>query len=333
MFAINGFGRIGRSVLRAFFESGMYRTHKIAAVNTGFGTLEENIHLFKYDSIAGPFIDVDIIDNAHAIIKGVKVHFFSEPKIEKIDWKKLGAKYVLECTGAFASKAASFAHIKSGAKGVIISAPSQDEVDATIVYGVNHHTIPKDFTVISLGSCTTNCLAPIAKILHDKLGIEAGYMTTIHAYTNDQNLVDGLHKDMQRARAAGLSMIPSSTGAAKALGLVIPALQGKLDGSALRVPVPNVSMVDLSFRAERNTSIAEVNQIVSDYAKEIPKVLALNYEKLVSIDFNHNPYSSIFDTTETKVIGGNFVRVVSWYDNEWGFSNRALDVLRYLVPS
>jgi glyceraldehyde 3-phosphate dehydrogenase len=224
MFAINGFGRIGRSILRAFFESGTYKTHKISAVNTGFGTLKENLHLFKYDSIAGPFTDVQIIDDTHAVIKGVTVHFFNEPKVERIDWQALGAKYIVECTGAFSSKALSMAHIKSGAKGVIISAPSSDEVDATVVYGVNHHTIPKNFEVISLGSCTTNCLSPVAKILNDKLGIESGYMTTIHAYTNDQNLVDGLHKDMRRARAAALSMIPSSTGAAKALGLVILSL-------------------------------------------------------------------------------------------------------------
>lgn len=322
--AINGLGRIGRCVMRAAAE---YKRDdiEIVAVN-GPAPIETHVHLLKYDSTHGTYPAVkqvgdDAIDMGQGAIK-----LFRERDPSKLPWGELGVDVVLECTGIFNDKKDAAAHIQAGAKKVVISAPAKN-VDATIVYGVNNDVLKPEHDVVSIGSCTTNCLAPVAKILNDAIGIERGFMTTIHAFTNDQNILDGTHKDLCRARTASSSMIPTSTGAAKALGLVLPELAGKLDGVAVRVPTPNVSLVDLTFDAGRNTSAEEINEIISKAAKgSLKGVLAVNNEPLVSIDFNHNPHSSIFDATGTKVIDGRFCRVASWYDNEWGFSVRMLDV-------
>jgi glyceraldehyde 3-phosphate dehydrogenase len=326
-FAINGFGRIGRSIFRALHE----RDDLVAnclVINAGVGDIETYYHLLKHDSIHGHFA-AKLEGNKIVTDKlAVEVIFKMEPK--EIDWSKYGVEVVLESTGAFTKKELAQKHCDAGAKMVIVTAPCEN-ADATIVYGINHLSLSGDHKVISMGSCTTNCLAPVAKFLNDEIGLEKGFMTTIHSYTNDQNLVDAVHKDKRRARAAALSMIPSTTGAAKALGLVLPELAGKLDGVAIRVPTPNVSLVDLKFTSRRPTTAAEVNDIIIRAAKTIPSVLSYTDEELVSIDFNHNPASSIFDTTQTRVVEGNFVRVCSWYDNEWGFSNRVLDVLKYLA--
>jgi glyceraldehyde 3-phosphate dehydrogenase len=322
--AINGLGRIGRCVWRAAAEYNR-EDIEIVAVN-GPAPIETHVHLLKYDSVHGTFsaacaVGSDAIDMGQGPVK-----LFQERDPAKLPWSELKVDVVLECTGAFNKKSDAEKHIAAGAKKVIISAPAEG-VDATIVYGVNNNALKPEHTVISIGSCTTNCLAPVAKVLNDAIGIERGFMTTIHAFTNDQNILDGSHKDLRRARTASMSMIPTSTGAAKALGLVLPELAGKLDGTAVRVPTPNVSLVDLTFDSAKKTSIEEINDAIMKAANSSLKgILATNDEPLVSIDFNHNPHSSIFDLTGTKVIDGTFCRIASWYDNEWGFSVRMLDV-------
>ena len=324
--AINGLGRIGRCVTRAIFEDPKYSNIELVAVN-GSAPAETQKHLLKYDSIHGRFTkSVEVGENS-LIIDGKKVHLIAERDPKKLPWAELKIDVVLECTGAFTQYKDAYQHIDSGAKKVIISAPAKEDSVKTIVFGVNESALNADDKVISVGSCTTNCLAPIAKALNDAIGIEKGFMTTIHAYTNDQNIVDNAHKDLRRARACAMSMIPTSTGAAKAIGLVLPELKGKLDGGAIRVPTANVSMVDLNFIAKRETTVAEVNDVVRKSAVgTMAQVLQIVDEPLVSIDFNHTGFSSCFDTTQTKVMGGNFVKVASWYDNEWAFSLRMLDV-------
>ncbi|MCC5825260.1 type I glyceraldehyde-3-phosphate dehydrogenase [Alkalimonas sp.] len=322
--AINGFGRIGRNILRALYETNKSYDIKIVAIND-LGDAAINAHLLKYDTAHGIFpAQVEHSDSAIFVNKD-EIRTLSERNPANLPWKELQVDVVLECTGLFTDRKSAGAHLEAGAKKVIISAPAKD-VDATIVYGVNHDIITADMTIISNASCTTNCLAPIAKPLNDALGIESGLMTTIHAYTNDQRLSDVYHTDVRRARAAAMSMIPTKTGAAAAVGLVVPELQGKFDGLAVRVPTLNVSLVDLCFIAGRNTSVDEVNDIIRKAAAMSPlnEALAVNDLPLVSVDFNHNPMSSIFDASETRV-NGRLVKVMSWYDNEWGFSNRMLD--------
>jgi glyceraldehyde 3-phosphate dehydrogenase len=324
--AINGLGRIGRCVVRSIFEDKKYQNIELVAVN-GPANLETHRHLLKYDSIHGRFSkSIEIAENS-LIIDGKRIKVFTERDPAKLPWKDLEIDIIFECTGAFTKFEDAKKHINSGAKMVIISAPAKEDSVKTIVYGVNHKILEDSDQIISVGSCTTNCLAPIAKILNDAIGIEKGFMTTIHAYTNDQNIVDNSHKDLRRARACAMSMIPTSTGAAKAIGLVLPELKGKLDGVAIRVPTANVSMVDLNFIAEKNTSVEEVNQLIENATKnQMKEILEFVNEPLVSIDFNHTSYSSCFDATQTKVIGGNMVKVCSWYDNEWAFSKRMLDI-------
>lgn len=322
--AINGFGRIGRNVLRALYESKKNYDIKVIAIND-LGDAAINAHLLKYDTAHGIFFaDVEHSDKAIFVNKD-EILTLSERSPANLPWAELNVDVVLECTGLFTNRQTAGAHLTAGAKKVIISAPAKD-VDATVVYGVNHDVITKDMTIISNASCTTNCLSPIAKPLNDALGIESGLMTTIHAYTNDQRLSDVYHTDVRRARAAAMSMIPTQTGAAAAVGLVVPELKGKFDGLAVRVPTLNVSLVDLSFIAGRNTTVEEVNDIIRKAAAQNPmnQVLAVNDLPLVSVDFNHNPMSSIFDASETRV-NGRLVKVMAWYDNEWGFSNRMLD--------
>ncbi|HWZ62329.1 MAG TPA: type I glyceraldehyde-3-phosphate dehydrogenase [Steroidobacteraceae bacterium] len=322
---INGYGRIGRNVLRALYES--RRTHelKIVALND-LGDPKTNAHLTRYDTAHGKFPGEVKVDGDSMVVNGDRVRVLAERDPAKLPWGELGVDYVLECTGLFTSKAKAGAHLKGGAKKVVISAPGGDDVDATIVYGVNHQTLKSGFTVISNASCTTNCLAPVAQVLHGKFGIAAGIMTTIHAYTNDQVLTDVYHSDLRRARSATMSQIPTKTGAAAAVGLVLPELKGKLDGFAVRVPTINVSLVDLTFSAKRATSVEEVNQALKEAAAgPLKGILAYNTEPLVSVDFNHDAHSSVFDATLTKAIDGTLVKVCAWYDNEWGFSNRMLD--------
>ena len=322
--AINGFGRIGRNVLRALYESKKHYDIQIVAIND-LGDAAINAHLLKYDTAHGIFFaDVGHSDKAIFVNKD-EILTFSERSPANLPWAELNIDVVLECTGLFTNRQTAGAHLTAGAKKVIISAPAK-EVDATVVYGVNHDIITQDMTIISNASCTTNCLSPIAKPLNDALGIESGLMTTIHAYTNDQRLSDVYHTDVRRARAAAMSMIPTQTGAAAAVGLVVPELKGKFDGLAVRVPTLNVSLVDLSFIASRDTTVEEVNDIIRKAASQSPmnQVLAVNDLPLVSVDFNHNPMSSIFDASETRV-KGRLVKVMAWYDNEWGFSNRMLD--------
>lgn len=322
--AINGLGRIGRCVIRAIFENNLQEKFNLISVN-GPASIEEHAHLIKYDSVHGTFPgEVKTQDN-HLVINGKKIPLQQERNIEKLDWNE--ADFLLECTGKFTDKAQAIEHInKANAKKVIVSSPCNN-ADKVIVFGVNDHSLDRNDQVISIGSCTTNCLAPLAKIFDKHLGIEAGFMTTIHSYTNDQRILDGSHKDLRRARSAATSIIPTSTGAAKSLGQVIPELAGKLDGSAVRVPTPNVSMIDLCFTAKKDTSVEEINDLVKLYANgAMNNILAISPARLVSIDFNHNPHSSIFDPYETKVVGKRFCRIISWYDNEWGFSNRMLDV-------
>ena len=328
--AVNGPGRIGRAIIRAIFEEKMNNDFEIVAIN-GSAPIETISHLLRYDSVHGIFNHkIEIIDH-NLYIDGKKILLTAERDPLKIDWKSHKIDIVFECTGAFTKYEDAYKHITAGAKKVIISAPAKEDNVKTIVYGVNHKNITENDAVISIGSCTTNCLAPIAKVLHDNIGIEKGFMTTVHAYTNDQNIVDNTHKDLRRARACAMSMIPTSTGAAKAIGLVLPELKGKLDGGAIRVPTPNVSLVDLNFIASKNTSIDEINSLMKKYADgEMKRVLNYVEEPLVSIDFNHNNFSSNYDATQTKVIGGNMVKVCSWYDNEWAFSVRMLDVAKYL---
>ncbi len=322
--AINGFGRIGRNVLRAIHESGR-QDIDIVAVND-LGPVETNAHLLRWDSVHGKFPHTVTVngDNITVGKETFKVTAIKDPT--QLPWKELNIDIVMECTGIFTSKEKASAHLTAGAKRVIVSAPA-DGADLTVVYGVNHHLLTKDHIVISNASCTTNCLAPVAKVLHDAIGIETGFMTTIHSYTGDQPTLDTMHKDLYRARAAAMSMIPTSTGAAKAIGLVIPELKGKLDGSSIRVPTPNVSVVDFKFVAKRATTVEEVNAAIKAAADAGPlhSILGYTLEPNVSIDFNHNPNSSTFHMDQTKVLDGTFVRILTWYDNEWGFSNRMAD--------
>jgi glyceraldehyde 3-phosphate dehydrogenase len=324
--AINGYGRIGRNILRAHYEGGKKHDIQFVAVND-LGDAKTNAHLTKYDTAHGKFPGTVSVDGDNLVVNGDKIRVCAQKNPAELPWKDLKVDVVLECTGLFTSKAKTSAHIEAGAKKVIISAPGDKDVDATVVYGVNHQTLKASHTVISNASCTTNCLAPMAKALHDRIGIVSGLMTTIHAYTNDQVLTDVYHKDLRRARSATMSMIPTKTGAAAAVGLVLPELNGKLDGFAIRVPTINVSLVDLSFVAKRATSVEEVNKAVKEASEsDLKGILEYTSEPLVSIDYNHNPASSIFDSTLTKVSTGTLVKVCSWYDNEWGFSNRMLDV-------
>ncbi|MFO7189585.1 MAG: type I glyceraldehyde-3-phosphate dehydrogenase [Pseudomonadota bacterium] len=324
--AINGYGRIGRNVLRAFYEHGKWPGLQIVAIND-LGDAQTNAHLTRYDTAHGKFPGTVSVEGEYLIVNGDRIRVCAERDPAKLPWKELDVDVVFECTGLFTSKEKASAHLTAGAKKVIISAPGGKDVDATVVYGVNHEVLKASHTVISNASCTTNCLAPLVKALDDGLGVVNGLMTTVHAYTNDQVLTDVFHKDLRRARAAAMSMIPTKTGAAAAVGLVLPHLNGKLDGYAVRVPTLNVSVVDLTFVAKRATSVEEVNQIVKQAAEgPLKGVLEYNTEPLVSVDFNHNPASSIFDATLTKVSGGTLVKVCAWYDNEWGFSNRMLDV-------
>ncbi len=321
--AINGFGRIGRNILRALYESDYRDSIQIVAIND-LGNTEFNAHLTKYDSVHGRFPGAVSVDGDKMIVNGDEIITVSERDPSKLPWAELNVDVVYECTGFFTSRDKASAHLTAGAKKVIISAPAAD-ADATVVYGVNQDVLNADCKIISNASCTTNCLAPVAKVLNDGVGIELGSMTTIHAFTNDQNIHDVYHNDIYRARAAGQSMIPTQTGAAKAVGLVLPELAGKLDGMAVRVPTNNVSLVDFNFIAKRDTSIEEINQLIKTASEEqMPGVLVYNIEPLVSIDFNHQPASSAFDATQTRV-NGRMVKVMAWYDNEWGFSNRMLD--------
>jgi glyceraldehyde 3-phosphate dehydrogenase len=323
--AINGYGRIGRNIMRAVYESGRRDELEIVAVND-LGDAESNAHLTRYDTTHGPFPYEIEVKGDKMIVDGDPIQVYAERDPAKLPWQALGVDIVLECTGFFATKAKASAHISAGAKKVIISAPAGKEVDATVVYGVNHHVLEPSDEVISNASCTTNCLAPLVKPLHEKLGLVQGIMTTIHSYTNDQVLTDVYHSDLRRARSATMSMIPTKTGAATAVGLVLPELDGKLDGFAIRVPTINVSMVDLTFTAGRATTKDEVDAIIKEASEgDLKGILVYNDAPLVSIDFNHNPASSIYDASLTKVLGGTLVKVCSWYDNEWGFSNRMLD--------
>jgi glyceraldehyde 3-phosphate dehydrogenase len=322
--AINGYGRIGRNTLRAFYEEGKKHDIEIVAIND-LGNAHTNAHLTQYDTVHGKFPGTITVDGDYMVVNGDRIRVLANRNPAELPWGELKVDVVLECTGFFTTKEKASAHIKGGAKKVVISAPGGKDVDATIVYGVNHKTLKKEHTVISNASCTTNCLAPLVQPLHEKLGVVSGLMTTIHSYTNDQVLTDVYHEDLRRARSATQSMIPTKTGAASAVGLVLPELNGKLDGYAIRVPTINVSIVDLSFIAARETTVEEVNQILKDASEgELKGILEYNTLPLVSHDFNHNPASSSFDATLTKV-SGNLVKVSSWYDNEWGFSNRMLD--------
>ncbi|MCG1041409.1 type I glyceraldehyde-3-phosphate dehydrogenase [Mycetohabitans sp. B8] len=322
--AINGYGRIGRNTLRAHYEGGKKHDIEIVAIND-LGNAQTNAHLTQYDTAHGKFPGTVSVDGDYMIVNGDKIRVLANRNPAELPWGDLGVDVVLECTGFFTTKEKASAHLKGGAKKVVISAPGGKDVDATIVYGVNHPVLKASDTVISNASCTTNCLAPLVKPLHDKIGVENGLMTTIHAYTNDQVLTDVYHEDLRRARSATHSMIPTKTGAAAAVGLVLPELNGKLDGYAVRVPTINVSIVDLSFIASRDTSVDEVNKILKEASEGALKgILAYSDAPLVSVDFNHNPASSTFDATLTKV-SGRLVKVSSWYDNEWGFSNRMLD--------
>jgi glyceraldehyde 3-phosphate dehydrogenase len=320
---INGFGRIGRLALRAAMEDGRNDV-EFVAVND-LGDVKTNAHLLKYDSIHGTFPGEIDSDDRSITVNGHKVEVLAEPDPKKLPWKSLGVDIVYECTGRFADRDKAAVHLDAGAPRVLVSAPSKG-ADATIVYGVNHNTLNNSQKVVSNASCTTNCLAPPVYVLDKALGVDRGYMTTIHAYTGDQRIVDTLHKDLRRARGAAMSMIPTTTGAARAVGLVLPHLKGKLDGSAIRVPTPNVSVVDLVFMAKKSTTAEEVNGLMQEAASgDLKGIVAYNTEPLVSVDFNGDPHSSIFDATQTQVIDGTMVRIVSWYDNEWGFSHRMSD--------
>ena len=329
--AINGFGRIGRCVFRAYFENqAKYKDIEIVAIND-LTPIETNAHLLKYDSVHGHFnYDVKISDS-NLVVDGKQIKVFSEKDANNLPWRDLGIDVVMECTGIFNSKEKAQPHFNAGAKKVILSAPAKDD-SKTVVMGVNNTDSYASETIISNGSCTTNCLAPIAKILDREFGIVKGHMTTIHSYTNDQRTVDCAHSDLRRARCANVSMIPTTTGAAKAVGLVLPQLKGKLDGVSIRVPTPDVSFVDLSFVAGKDITVDEIHAAIKKAAEgELKGILTYTNEPLVSIDFTHNPHSSIFDMSQTKVLGNNFVRIGAWYDNEWGFSNRMLDNVIYWV--
>jgi glyceraldehyde 3-phosphate dehydrogenase len=321
--AINGFGRIGRNVLRAIVESGR-KDIEVIAVND-LGPVETNAHLLRFDSVHGRFPSEVTVDGDSLVVDGQKIKVTAIRNPAELPHKQLGVDIALECTGIFTSKDKAKAHLDAGAKRVLVSAPA-DGADLTVVYGVNHDKLTRDHLVVSNASCTTNCLAPVAKVMNDSIGIEKGFMTTVHSYTNDQPSLDQIHKDLYRARAAALSMIPTSTGAAKAVGLVLPELNGKLDGVAIRVPTPNVSVVDFKFVAKRKTNKEEITEAVKRAAKqELKGILGYTEQPNVSIDFNHDPHSSVFHVDQTKVLDGTLVRVMSWYDNEWGFSNRMAD--------
>lgn len=328
--AINGFGRIGRNVLRALYESDMHKYIQLVAIND-LCDLDSNAYLLRHDSVHGRFHGAVSTENNHLVVNGDRIRVCAERNPADLPWKELGVDIALECTGFFATREKASAHLAAGAKKVLISAPAGKEVDATIVYGVNHNILKASDTVVSNASCTTNCLAPLVKPLHQAIGIKRGLMVTIHAYTSDQRLTDSFHPDLHRSRAAAQSMIPTKTGAAAAVGLVIPELAGKLDGYAIRVPVINVSVIDLTFESARTTSVEEINQIMKTAAHgELKGILDYNEEPLVSVDFNHCPASSTFDATQTRLIDG-LIKVVSWYDNEWGFSNRMLDVVKAMM--
>lgn len=327
--AINGFGRIGRLVFRAAFESGR-NDIEIVAINDLADT-KTNAHLLKYDSVHGPFPFSVEIDGGDLIVDGKRVKTFSERNPSDLPWGDHGIDIVAECSGVFTARDKAALHLEAGAKKVLISAPSGD-ADNMVVYGVNHTTLTGEHKVVSNASCTTNCLSPVAYVLHEAFGIEKGFMTTIHSYTGDQRTVDTMHKDLHRARAAALNMIPTSTGAAKAVGKILPELNGKLDGVSIRVPTPNVSLVDFKFQASKTVTVEAINEAIQDAAKgELKGVLDYYHEPLVSGDFNHNPHSSIFSCEGTKVLEGDFIRVMSWYDNEWGFSNRMLDTAAHMT--
>ena len=329
--AINGYGRIGRNILRALYESGRTNEIRIVAVND-LGDAATNAHLTQYDTVHGRFPGTVEVDGDHMVVNGDRIRVCAERDPSKLPWGELGVDVVHESTGFFTSKAKASAHLEAGAKKVIISAPGGNDVDATVVYGVNHQILKSSDTVISNASCTTNCLAPLVKPLHDRIGLQAGLMTTIHSYTNDQVLTDVYHPDLRRARSATQSMIPTSTGAAKAVGLVLPELNGKLDGFSVRVPTINVSVVDLTFTASRDTSKEEIDSVMKAASEqELKGILNYSEKPLVSMDFNHDPASSTYDAPLTKVIDGKLVKVLSWYDNEWGFSNRMLDTTIALV--
>jgi glyceraldehyde 3-phosphate dehydrogenase len=331
--AINGFGRIGRNILRAFYESGKKHDLAVVAVND-LGDAKTNAHLLKYDTAHGRFRGTVAVEGETLVVNGDPIRVVAERDPAKLPWKALGVDVVHECTGLFTSKAKAAAHLAAGARKVIISAPGGKDVDRTVVYGVNHRALKAGDTVISNASCTTNCLAPLVKALDDRIGVVSGLMVTVHAYTNDQVLTDVYHSDLRRARSASMNMIPTKTGAAAAVGLVLPHLDGKLDGYAIRVPTINVSIVDLTFVARKPVTVEEVNAAARQASEtDLKGILEYSTEPLVSSDFNHNPASSIFDATLTKVSGGTLVKVSSWYDNEWGFSNRMLDVTVALMEA
>ena len=326
--AINGFGRIGRNVLRAIHEAGRDDV-QVVGLND-LGPVDTNAHLLRYDSVHGPFPGEVAVGEGSIDIGGGPIKVVAERDPAKLPWGELGVDVALECTGFFAKREAAAKHLEAGARKVLISAPAGD-ADLTVVYGVNHDQLTQAHTVVSNASCTTNCLAPVAKVAHDTIGIASGYMTTVHAVTGDQPVLDTLHGDLRRARAAGMSMIPTSTGAARAVGLVLPELKGLLDGTSIRVPTPNVSMIDLTFVAKRPTSVEEINEAMSAAANgPLAGVLAVSDGPMVSIDFNHNPASATFDLTQTVVMEGTLCRILAWYDNEWGFSNRMSDVAALL---
>ena len=331
--AINGYGRIGRNILRALYESNRTSEIQIVAIND-LGDAETNAHLTQYDTAHGKFPGAVSAEGGFLVVNGDKIKVCAERDPTKLPWGELGVDVVLECTGLFTTKAKAGAHLNAGAKKVIISAPGGDDIDGTFVIGVNDDKLTSKLEVISNASCTTNCLAPLAKVLDEKIGIVHGLMTTIHSYTNDQVLTDVYHSDLRRARSATMSQIPAKTGAAAAVGLVLPKLNGKLDGFAMRVPTINVSVVDLTFVAARETTKEEIDAAINDAANGAMKgILAVNTKPLVSIDFNHNPASSTYDATQTRVMGGTLVKVLSWYDNEWGFSNRMLDMTVALMAA
>jgi glyceraldehyde 3-phosphate dehydrogenase len=328
--AINGYGRIGKNILRAIYENYKYDNIQVVAINDLIIDINHIVYLTKYDSTHGIFNASVSTDGKDLIINNNKIKIFNEKDPSKLPWNKLNIDIVCECTGYFTSKNKAQAHINAGAKKVLISAPGNKDIDNTIVYGVNHNTLRASDNIISNASCTTNCLAPIAKVLNDTVGIESGLMTTIHSYTNDQKLLDVYHEDIRRARSATTSMIPTKTGSAASLGLVIPELSGKINGFAMRVPTLNVSVVDLTFVSSKKTSISEINQIIENSTKSFLKdIVEYNIYSLVSIDFNHNSHSAIFDSTQTMIID-NLVKILAWYDNEWGFSNRMLDIIQLL---
>jgi glyceraldehyde 3-phosphate dehydrogenase len=322
---INGYGRIGRNILRALYESNRQRELQIVAIND-LADPQTNAHLTQYDTTHGRFAGKVSVDGDAMVVNGDRIKVVAQRDPAKIPWGEMGADFVLECTGFFTTKAEAGRHLGGGAKKVVISAPGGKDVDATVVYGVNHNVLKSSHTVISNASCTTNCLAPLAKVLHDGIGIERGLMTTVHAYTNDQRLTDVFHEDLRRARSATMSMIPAKTGAAAAVGLVLPELNGKLDGFSIRVPTINVSLVDLTFTPKRATTIAEINSLIKAAASgPMQGILAYTDAPLVSVDYNHDAHSSTYDATLTRLIDGSLVKVCAWYDNEWGFSNRMID--------